>query len=527
MTDDQTQASQKFLDTVNHRIGGAGAVFRDSFASNPLCCPSRATFLTGQYSRNNGVQTNSLPDGGYLSLDNKNTLPVWLQDSGYNTTLIGKYLNGYDKEPQPQTIPPGWTNWQGATRTYQYYGYQLNQNGRLVDYGNDVADYQTDVYTEKAVKVIGKRAKSSKPWFMWLAYLAPHSGGPNPSPQPPGDCGGTAKPAPRDADAYDNEPLPQPPSFNESDVSDKPSFIADNPPFSQGDIDAITNEYRCRIGSLNAVDDGVDKLIDKLRDTGQLNNTYVIFTSDNGFFAGEHRIPTGKRRAYEPSIRVPLQIRGPGIKPGTEIKDLAVNADVAPTIVKLTGAKAGLKMDGRPLLQMWRHPSIQRGRQILLSGTRKRYTGLRNRRYLYVRYVDKQHELYDLRGDSDELANVYDDPAYADAQEAIEKQFEKLRHCAGARCQDGPKVVLRTIRKGGPGKPCKRRPIGVRAIREGGGIEGVLFKVKGGSAINDLAPPFEVPIPKGASPGKTVVDARVDLLDGRRVTLSIKPGVCH
>jgi N-acetylglucosamine-6-sulfatase len=525
MSDDQTQDSQRFMPAVNSLVGARGAVFRNSFVSNPLCCPSRATFLTGQYSRNNHVQTNTPPLGGYESLDNTNTLPVWLQDSGYYTSLIGKYLNGYDNQPQPQTIPPGWTNWQGTTRTYRYYDWQMNENGTLVNYGTEPSDYQTDVFTRKALNLISDRAGKSKPWFMWLTYLAPHDGAPNPNPQPPANCSGTAKPAPRDAGAYDSEPLPMPPNFNESDLSDKPSFRADDPLLTQTDIDTITRYYHCRLASLNAVDDGVASIIDELKRTGQLKNTYVIYTSDNGFFAGEHRIPMGKRKPYEPALRVPLQIRGPGIKPGTDVRELVVNADLAPTIAKLAHAKPRLKIDGRPLQSIWDNPRIQRGRELLLSGTQKRFSGMRNRRYLFINYVNHERELYDLQGDSQELANVYDNPAYAAAQAAVEKEFERLRLCAGERCEHGTGVELRVIRKQGTKKPCARRPTAVRAERPGGEIETVLFKRNGGSAIADADPPFEVRIPDG-SPTKVRVDARVDLLDGRRVTRSLTPAVC-
>ena len=173
-----------------------------------------------------------------------NTLAVWLQQAGYYTGHIGKYLNGY--EQVPNTIPPGWTEWHGSTRTYQFYGYQLNEQGALVDYGTTADQYSTDVYTQKAVDFVHRRAPESQPFFLWLAYLAPHGGGPNPSPQPPDDCQSTAKPAPRHANAFDDEPLPQPPSFNEADVSDKPAAIQSRAPLTDAQTANIQREYRCR-----------------------------------------------------------------------------------------------------------------------------------------------------------------------------------------------------------------------------------------------------------------------------------------
>ncbi|CAN5394260.1 sulfatase [soil metagenome] len=529
-SDDQSQEAQRVMDVVNRRIGGQGATFRDSFVSDPLCCPSRAAFLTGQYARNNGVRTNSPPDGGYSALDNSNTLPVWLQDSGYYTSLIGKYLNGYERTPQPQTIPAGWTNWQGTTVTYKYYDYQLNENGQLVDYGEDPADYQTDVFTQKAVDLIQQQQGTRKPWFTWLTYLAPHGGGPEPSPNPPANCGDTAKPAPRDAGAFDDEPLPIGPSFNESDVSDKPSFIADQSLFSSGTINEIQRRYRCRLGSLLALDDGVDRIIDTLRQTGQLDNTYIIYTSDNGWFDGQHRITSGKRRLYEPSIRVPLMIRGPGIKPGTEVKDLAINTDLAPTIASL--AKAGddvrRKFDGRSLRPFWLKPSRQRGRQLLLDGTRKRGSAIRNRRYYFAHFVTGEYEMYDLANDPDELQNVYGDPNYADAQAALTADLDALKRCAGARCtrSTGAKLVIQ--RRGNRPRQCARPPRAARLIVPGGGIDRVAFKVDSAATVLDTEPPFGVEISPGqASRAQLTVDARVELLDGRRVTLSKTATICH
>lgn len=530
-SDDQTLESQRVMNETNRLIGGRGATFRDSFVSNPLCCPSRATFLTGQYSRNNGVRTNNLPDGGYSKLNNNDTLPVWLQDSGYYTALIGKYLNGYEKTPQPQTIPPGWTSWQGTTKTYKFYDYQLNENGNLVDYGHDPADYQTDVFTQKAVDLIQQRKGTRKPWFTWLTYLAPHDGGPNPSPNPPANCDGSAKPAPRDAGAFADEPLPFAPSFNEDDVSDKPSFIANQTSFTQDDVDNIKRRYRCRLGSLLALDDGVKKVIKTLRQTGQLSNTYVIYTSDNGWFDGQHRIANGKRRLYEPSIRVPLMIRGPGIKPGTSVKDLVVNADLAPTITKLAKASKEVRrdFDGRPLQPFLSHPGIQRGRQLLLNGTRKRGTAIRNRRYYYAHFVSGEYEMYDLQVDPDQLQNIYGDPSYADVQAALDADLNRLKRCAGDRCTEGTGARVTVSRRKGPGRQCRRSPVSAKALIAGGDLLKVSFRVNGGPRTVDTEAPFEVRIPPDERRGRkqVMIAARADLIDGRRVDLSKVARICR
>src|ERR687883_2117598 len=195
-TDDQTLAEMSVLPNVRRLIGDQGVTFDANVDSFSLCCPSRATLLTGQYSHNNGVRGNTAPQGGYYKLDSTNTLAVWLQKAGYYTAHVGKYLNQYGTR-DPREIPPGWTDWHGSVdpSTYRYYGYTLNENGTLHTYcaTPQPSCYQTDVYRDKAVDII--RARAGGPaWFMWVAFLANHSGGP----REPGDPQlGTPVPAPR------------------------------------------------------------------------------------------------------------------------------------------------------------------------------------------------------------------------------------------------------------------------------------------------------------------------------------------
>src|SRR5436190_8478619 len=338
-TDDQTLESMRVMSNINSLIGAHGATFPNNFVNFSLCCPSRSTFLTGQYAHNHGVLSNKSPNGGFSRFEQlhaTNNLAVWLQKAGYYTALIGKYLNGYANHPP---VPPGWSEWH-ATAPYEQrvYDYPLNNNGTLVEYGQRPADFKQDVLTGKAVDFIDRRAPRAKPFFLWLTYTAPHVGGP-PTPNPPRDCTDAAKPAPRHAHAFDTEPLPRPPNFNEADVSDKPAAIRNLPLLTAGGIADIQRKYRCELESLLSVDEGVKKVVDALRATGELNNTLIIYTSDNGYFHGEHRIPKGKLHIYEESIRVPLEMRGPGIPRGVNVGDLAINADLAPTIVDVAHAK--------------------------------------------------------------------------------------------------------------------------------------------------------------------------------------------
>ncbi|MFN8161540.1 MAG: sulfatase-like hydrolase/transferase [Solirubrobacterales bacterium] len=270
MSDDQTLDSMRFMPRTLAALGDRGTTFAHYYDNYSLCCPSRATLLTGRYAHNHGVWSNAPPSGGFDKLDSTRTLPVWLQRAGYYTGFIGKYLNGYDahRTDLPPLVPPGYDDWQGTTITGTYYDYEFNEQGVLVPYGHSAAEYQSDVFTSKAVDFIERRAPAARPFFLWVSYFAPHSGGPDPNPHPPYDCAGSAKPAPRDAGAFDTEPLPRPPDFNEADVSDKPAAIRDLPPLDQGQIDDITRTYRCRIESLLALDRGVARVVAALRRSG-------------------------------------------------------------------------------------------------------------------------------------------------------------------------------------------------------------------------------------------------------------------
>ena len=256
-TDDQTARSLRFMPKVNSLIVDKGTLFRRSFVNYSLCCPSRATFLTGQYAHNHGVMTNDAGFDRFEALHARNNLAVWLRRSGYHTALIGKYLNGYPGD----IVPPGWSEWFATNRrSSRYYDYSMNDNGTRVPYGLKATDYKEDVLTRKAVRLVRRRAPKPRPFFLWLTYTAPHFGGPTKSPHRPVNCAGTAKPAPRDAHAFDSERLPKPPNFNEENVSDKPAEIRKLPLLDSSRIATIRRKYRCRLESLLSVDDGVKRV---------------------------------------------------------------------------------------------------------------------------------------------------------------------------------------------------------------------------------------------------------------------------
>ncbi|MDQ4147216.1 MAG: sulfatase, partial [Pseudomonadota bacterium] len=418
MTDDQRLDDLRVLTKTRRLIGDQGTTFRNFYCSFPLCAPSRATFLTGQYAHNHGVLGNQLPDGGYSKLNHNNTLAVWLQDAGYFTSHIGKYLNRYSRTTE---FPPGWSHWQAiAGAPNRMYNYVINDNGRLKTYGESAEDYQTDVIADRAVDIITE-ALSSQPFFLSIATAAVHHQGEG-GVQPPRN----PEPAPRDMDAFLNEPLPKPPSFNESDVSDKPSFIRKLPLLNASDTQRITKVYQDELASLLAVDDLVERIVSKLSAEGILDNTVLIFTSDNGFFHGEHRlgIRPAKLLAYEEASQVPLLIRGPSFPQGVVRKQFVSNIDLAPTIVDLADASPGRAMDGRSLLPFAKNPRLATARNLLIEAQsdtlpgvqnastplrrnffelevaqaeKYEYKAVRNRSFLYVEHSTGDRELYDMR----------------------------------------------------------------------------------------------------------------------------------
>lgn len=354
------------MERTRAMIGAEGASFDESFVNLPLCCPSRATFLTGLYAHNHEITTNSAPFGGFYVFDREfgsSNLATALEGAGYYTAMVGKHLNSYGDE-DPEQVPAGWSEWYATLEPNpDVYEYRLNENGTVVSYGSEPADYKADVLNARAVEVISRRAPAPAPLFMWLSYTNPHGGGPNPNPQPPADCDQATKPAPRHATAFDQEPLPTPPSFNEDDVSDKPPSIQAMEPLDAAEIENVTRRYRCTLESLQSVDEGIAQVLTALEASGELDQTLIVFTSDNGFFNGEHRLAQGKGRHYEPATRVPLLLRGPGVPAGMSVVEPVTNADLAPTILAEQLYRA--EQDRNPLSDPPRRHGRQPGAWLL------------------------------------------------------------------------------------------------------------------------------------------------------------------
>jgi arylsulfatase A-like enzyme len=451
-------------------IAGAGISFGRYYVSDPLCCPSRATLLSGRYAHNNGVLGNGPYGGGYGAFDKLNNLAVWLRDAGYRTIHVGKFLNFYGQPPfsDPTEVPPGWTDWEtlvGEDSTHYFYGYRLNVNGTVEgpfgDLGyaskdpvgcpgdpapHDQCDYQSDVLTQRALDQIAASAPGG-PFFLSVDYVAPHGDF-----QPPWG----PEPAPRHYGSWTGAPLPRPPGFNERDVSDKPRFIRRAGKLGATSIAHTQEEWQKEVESLRAVDEGVGRIVSALEASGELGSTYVFFTSDNGFFQGEHRLQREKFLPYEPSVHVPLLVRGPGIPPGSSSAELVANLDLAPTILEIAGATPSMPVDGRSLLPYARNPAKRSRRPLLLEAfTRtvdvgaarnqrasasiwapaRDYRGIRVGPYKYVRYAGGQRELYDLRRDRHELHSRHRDPRYREVRAYLAKRLGWLRRCGGQTCR--------------------------------------------------------------------------------------------
>src|SRR5918999_1783792 len=329
VTDDQEAGTLDHMPRTRNLIARQGMTFSRHFVPLSLCCPSRATILTGLYPHNHKVYTNFPPDGGFERFDElrheESTLATALHAAGYRTALIGKYLNGYPGEKDPSHIPPGWDEWASPVKGSAYAGYRytLNENGTAVKYGSGPDAFMMDVLAGKALGFVRTAAASGQPFFLYLGTYAPHK---------------PATSARRHAGLFPDLRAPRPPSFDESDVRDKPARIRSLKRLTDGQIATIDALYRKQIRSLQAVDEAVAALVKALQETGQLANTYILFTSDNGFHMGQHRLDPGKYTPYESDIRVPLLVRGPGVPAGATSSALTSSVDLAPTIAALAGA---------------------------------------------------------------------------------------------------------------------------------------------------------------------------------------------
>ena len=458
VTDDQARStmSPEVMPNLYSKLIADGTSFSDYVVTTPLCCPSRAAFLTGQYGHNNGVLRNFYPD----LRDKRAVLPSWLQRRGYETAHVGKFLNKYELENTPRTVAPGWDLWMTQLEKRKYYNWKASKNGHLVRYGTDDKDNVTTVTSKYATKWAAKLAAKERPFYLQVDYFAPHVG-PGRRDDPNPICRGAPKPDPQDIGRFAGVPLPRPPSFNQDDVSEMPSFIRNRPKLTGEEIAAATQRYRCTIESLYGVDRGIGELYDAIHSAGELNRTVFVFTSDNGYFYGEHRIQKGKPYPYEENIHMPLTIsvppryRGGASAPLETTSDAPVaNIDLAPTLLQLADAEPCLTirncrtMDGRSLL-----PAIKgnRGfpetRGIALERSSCDFRGVRWDRKVYISWsavgttgcVPAEAELYDTVADPYQLHDL--EPTTPgtpnDAlRRKLTRKMRRLGTCQGIRGRD-------------------------------------------------------------------------------------------
>ena len=460
LADDLDLASAQKMPGLRSLLVEEGASFERAFVSHPVCCPSRATILTGLYDHNHDVKSNLPPDGGFQKFvsegHEESSIAVQLQKEGYRTALFGKYLNGYT-ETDPTHVPSGWDEWYGKLDEQELYDYRINENGEIFFYGKGPENFFTDVLTRQATDFVRRAAPEDRPFFAYVAPTAPHS---------------PATPAERHEGAFADEEAPRPPSFNEEDVSDKPPPLGNAKRISEEEISDIDAYHRQVLRSMLAVDEMVASLVQELEAAGELDETFIFFVSDNGWQGGEHRIRFGKNRPYEESVHVPFFVRGPGVPAGSKVERLALNTDLAPTFAALAGAS--FASDGRSLAPLllgeepasWRSavllerfPREESGEEVSAKSKDKSkdkskeattgpggmpkggvggspaFKAVRTESHKYVEYDNGETELYDLEADPYELDNVYES-AGPSLVEDLKTKLDALEDCAGEGCRE-------------------------------------------------------------------------------------------
>ena len=439
LTDDLSMNLLPYLPHVQ-ALEQQGTSFSNYYVVDSLCCPSRAAIFTGQYPHDNGVFDNHGSDGGYgaynANHDQEKSFGLALQKSGYYTGFLGKYLNEYLPTDHPA---PGWDEWDVAGNGYGEYNYQLNENGNIANYGHAPSDYLTNVLAGKAVDFVHRAQFTGKPFALEVATFAPHK---------------PSVPAPIDAHSLPDLAAPQSPAFGVRSTN-APSWLADLPALDSNDITAINDEFQLRVESVLAVDRMIGQLERALAATDQLSNTYIVFSSDNGYHMGEHDLLPGKQTAFTTDIRVPLVVAGPGVPAGRTVDAMTSSIDLAPTFLQIGHAVPAHEPDGVSLLNLWHGGNAPADwqRAVLIehhgpvdqavdpdvqpyrSGHPPSYEAMRTATALYVEYDTGEREYYDLSTDPSELHNIYGSLP-AKVQASLHERLASLAHCHGtAECQ--------------------------------------------------------------------------------------------
>ena len=451
-TDDQSPRTviPEAMPNLFNRLMPRGTTFTDYIVTTPLCCPSRATILTGQYGHNNGVLRNFYPD----LKQQQNVLPAWLQRAGYNTAHVGKFLNAYESNAGgASAVAPGWDLWFTELEKRRYYNWKASKNGKVRHYGTNDDDHVTRVTSDFAVRWTKRLARKKDPFYMQVDFYAPHT-----STGRDTRCSTGAVPEPEDEGRFDFYTMPHPPNYNEEDVSDKPASVRDRTEVTPEEALNIERRFRCTLESVYGVDRGIGRLMDTLKQRRELDDTVIVFTSDNGFFYGEHRIPKGKPSPYEENLHMPLTIYVPPkfrdraeLLPATNAP--TANIDIAPTFLDLAETdpcrtkRVCRVMDGRSLMPLmdgsgaWPNP-----RAIGVELDDCHYRGVRYERSVYFQYAGETEtgectapqgfELYDLDEDPYQLDNLSGLEQHDQAEAQLRDLTLRISDCAGIEGRD-------------------------------------------------------------------------------------------
>jgi arylsulfatase A-like enzyme len=415
LTDDLAWNLLPYMPQVQ-RLQRDGVTFTNYTVTDSLCCPSRSSTFTGEYPHDTGVFTNVAPDGGFAVFrargNEQHTYATALQATGYTTGLMGKYLNGYRPTDRFAGRPyqaPGWSQWDVAGYAYREYNYSLDHDGTVLHYGAAARDYLTDVLAGKASAFIRGAAAAHKPFALEIATYAPHS---------------PYTPAPADLADFPDLRAPRSAAFDKLPAN-APAWLAHQPPLSALDKASIDAAFRERAQAVQAVDRLIGTVRASLAAAGVAGDTYLVFSSDNGFHMGEYRLTPGKQTAFDTDIRVPLIVVGPGVPPHATRSEIVENVDLAPTFEELAGVPVAKTVDGHSLVPVLHGPPASGWRTAALiehhgpdfatgdpdaqtprNGDPISYEALRTVRYTYVEYATGEVEYYDRVADPYELHNI-------------------------------------------------------------------------------------------------------------------------